>query len=115
MVSWFCFFAHECLGGSFSLPGIYLWILASGLPSQREGSQATPQGQRAGGRATAQLCALGLLLSAVGCAAGTAGFIGYTATAPLALEWNGALGLWTWGSGPVRCPRLQPGHQSCRA
>lgn len=108
-LSWFCFFCHESLGGTFVLPGVYLWAAASFLPGGREqegrcstgicSCAAWLQRKRESKPAlvTMGLCALGLALCLLGSGVGMAGFIMHTAQGPLILKWNGALGLWTWG------------------
>jgi hypothetical protein len=107
-VSWFCFFCHECLGGTFVLPGVYLWVVASFLPSSNRGGRCSKgicscaawlQRKRDNNPASAitALCVAGFTLCLLGVGVGTTGFIAHTAQAPLVLKWNGALGLWTWG------------------
>lgn len=118
ILSWFCFVCHECLGGTFVLPGVYLWIVASFLPGRDQETVCTAPGscgqcrvvcacanwlqkkrdQKTAGVTTA-LCALGLALCLLAVGIGTAGFFTYTATAPLELKWIDSLGLWTWTCG----------------
>ncbi len=131
ILSWFCFVCHECLGGMFVLPGVYLWMVASFLPGRDQTTVCTApgscghcrvvcacanwlqknRGKTAGGfwsrfagglhtaLSTTALCALGLALCLLALGIGTAGFITYTATAPLELKWIDSLGLWTWTCG----------------
>ena len=96
-------------GGPPAVRAILPKGLASALPPRNASGGSSSAAERAGAwllqgqraaepaRATVRLCGLALVLCTVGCVVGTAGFIGHTATGPLALKWNGVLGIWTWG------------------
>jgi hypothetical protein len=100
-ISWFCFFAHECLGGIFLLPGMYLWVVASSLPQTYEGCCANAgcatlmqvyvnkkHGLRPRQATDRTNAIIACVLSAVGCVVGLVGFVHYTATQHLQLQWN---------------------------
>jgi hypothetical protein len=106
LISFFCYVAHECLGGTFALSGWYLWIVAAGLPRAGEGCgacscaawlQLRVKGEARGRVATDRFyAAAALALCALGILVGTVGFFLHTATARLWIDWNPALELWCW-------------------
>ena len=97
LISWFCFGAHEIFGGSFVLPGVYLWAVAASLPAKPDGARC--QGLLAHLQSGRVLAALAVALAALGMGVGGAGFAQHTATSRLQLEWNPALEVYSWGSG----------------
>lgn len=101
LISWFCYFDHEVVGGFFILPGLYLWHVAVSLPQKPRGELCCgdrvtvllqPLNNRLIGGIGA-VFALGLLIL------GAWSFASYTATGRMVLEYNDDLRLWTWKSG----------------
>lgn len=101
-VSWFCFVAHECLGSTFLLPGIYLWAAARKLEAKQD--RCLPKCPCTTWvnrflKTDAAICRLGFALALVGVSIGCVGFATHTATERLVLRYNQELDIWKWGSG----------------
>lgn len=92
LISWFCFAAHEVLGGMFVLPGVYLWAVASTPPVPERVSAWRMWHSRL-------LPPIGFVVAALAVCIGVVTFAQHTATSRLQLTWNDALGLWSWTSG----------------
>jgi hypothetical protein len=101
LLSWFCFGTHEIFGGVFVLPGLYLWAVAASLPPTRPLppclARLAPVLEQCRDGTAIACCGVSLCTFAV--IKGALGFAQHTATARLLLEWNGVLGVWSWGSG----------------
>ena len=100
VLSWFCYFDHEVVGGFFILPGLYLWLVAASLPQKpreeicccdRASFLQPLNNWLIGGIGAVFVLALLVL--------GAWSFASYTATSHLLLEYNADLRLWTWKSG----------------
>lgn len=103
LISWFCFGMHEILGGVFVLPGLYLWAVAASLPQTSPLPRCLSNGWLAPvleqTRDSTVIACCGVSLCTYAVIKGAWGFAHHTATTRLLLKWNGALGVWSWGSG----------------
>ena len=97
VTSWFCFGTHEIVGGAFVLPGLYLWAVAASLPPRRPVPPCLAALERC--RDGTVIACSGISICTFAVIKGIVGFAQHTATVPLQLEWNGVLGVWSWGSG----------------
>jgi len=95
-ISVLCFFAHEVLGATFFIPGLYLWACATSQPSTTSAS-CVSDGRPLANRSTIVAVSCGLFLAGV--SIGVSGYVSHTATADMVLTWNDALGVYTWKSG----------------
>ena len=98
LISWFCSFSHEVFGGTFVLPGAYLWAVAASLPLKSSLPRClAPVFERC--RDGAVIACAGVILSTCAVVKGALGFAQHTATTRLLLQWNGLLGVWSWAPG----------------